>query len=60
MLHRGWITGIVDPKESQSEEIVKVIRQELIRFFALETEAELDGFIAGTFEPPWIRNIKVC
>lgn len=60
MLHRGWITGIADPKESQTDEIVKVIRQELIRFFQLESENELDGFIAGTFEPPWTRNVRVC
>lgn len=51
MLHRGWITGIDEPKDSQTNEIVSAIRQELIRFFEMESETELDGFIAGTFDP---------
>lgn len=51
MIHRGWIAGIDEPTDSQTDALVTVIRKELIRFFGLESEAELDAFIAGTSDP---------
>lgn len=60
MLQRRWIAGIDEPTDSQIETLVALIRQELIRFFHLNNEAELDGFIAGTFEPPLTRGMRTC
>lgn len=69
MIHRGWICGSFRyadgsddeyPASLRSEQIVAMVRQELIRFFSLESETELDGFIAGRFEPPLTRNIRTC
>jgi hypothetical protein len=51
MIHRGWITAIDDPTESQTEQIVIHIRRELMRFFQMENESQLDGFMAGTYDP---------
>lgn len=59
MIQRRWIASIDDPRISQTEQIVALIRQELIRFFSLEGEQELDGFIAGTFDPP-LNRYRVC
>ncbi len=59
MLHRQWIAGIQDPTDSQADALVALIRQELIRFFELQSETELDGLIAGTFSPPFYR-LNVC
>ena len=52
MLHRGWIRGPIDPiPASGADALLASIRAEMIRFFQLKSEAELDGFIAGTFDP---------
>lgn len=51
MIDRGWITGIDNPTSSQTEQIVIHIRRELMRFFGMKDESQLDGFIAGTFDP---------
>lgn len=51
MINRGWITAIDEPTEQQTEQVVIHIRRELVRFFGMKDESQLDGFMAGTYDP---------
>jgi hypothetical protein len=52
MIKRGWISVAIEPtSNSETEALLDLVKRQLIAFFRLESEAELDDFIAGKFDP---------